>query len=76
MLNSGAGVRLIILLLIGSTPTTRVATCVPEHVRVNLETKLGLGARAFDHAGKACRAKRCPSFRGEHECRLGLLLPL
>ncbi len=36
----------------------RVATGVPEHVRVCLEPKLGLGARPLDHAGEASGGER------------------
>ena len=45
----------------------RVAAGVPQHVRVRLEPQLGLSARTFHHAGKACRAEGCPSLRSEHE---------
>ena len=49
---------------------------VPKHVRVGLEAKPCLLPCTLDHAGEACRAERCPSFRGEHERRLGLLFAL
>ena len=38
----------------------RVATGVPQHVRVRLEPKSGFGARALDHAGETSRLKGTP----------------
>src|SRR6516225_11092521 len=54
----------------------RVATGMPEHVRVELEPKLRLDPCALNHAGEPCRRKGRPALRGEHEGRLGLLLAL
>jgi hypothetical protein len=39
------------------------AAGVPEHVRVNLQPQLGLGARSLDHPGKARRGERCAALR-------------
>ena len=54
----------------------RVAACVPEHVRVRLEGKLGFDPCPLDHAGEPGGAEGRPALRGEHEGRLGLLLAL
>jgi hypothetical protein len=54
----------------------RVATGVPQHVRVRLEPKSGFGARALDHADETSRRKCSAPLRGEHERRSGLLLAL
>ena len=54
----------------------RVAAGVSEHVRMRLETQLGLRACTLDHAGEAGRGKWGATFRGEHEGGLGLLLAL
>jgi hypothetical protein len=54
----------------------RVATGVPQHVRVRLEPKSGFGARALDHAGETSRREWSAPLRGEHERRFGLLLAL
>ena len=52
------------------------AASVPEHVRVRLEPKLCLYARALHHAGKASGAEGCSSLTGEHERGGGVLLAL
>ena len=53
----------------------RVATRMPEHVRMRLEAELGLLSRAFDHPGKTRCGEWRVAFRCEHESRFGLLLP-
>ena len=40
----------------------RIATGMPEHVRVRLEPKFGFGARALDHASEASRRERRAPF--------------
>src|SRR6516225_1827944 len=52
----------------------RVATRMPEHVRMRLEAELGLLSRAFDHPGKTRCGEGRVAFRCEHEGRFGLLL--
>ena len=42
----------------------------------SLEAELGLDTSALHHARKACRRERRPPLAGEHERRLGILLPL
>lgn len=54
----------------------RVATRVPEHMGVRLETQLGLPACPFHHACEACRAEGRTALGGEHKGRLGLLFAL
>ena len=54
----------------------RVATGVPEHVRVCLDRQLGSDARSFNHAGEAGRREWSAALRGEHEGRLRLLFAL
>ena len=48
----------------------------PDDVGVSLEAELGLDTSALHHARKACRRERRPPLAGEHERRLGILLPL
>jgi hypothetical protein len=45
----------------------RIATGMPDHVRVNLKVELGLNARAFDHTGETGGAERRAAFRCEYE---------
>ena len=45
----------------------RVSACVPKHVRVRLEPKLGLDACPLDHAGEPRSAEGCPALRREHK---------
>lgn len=54
----------------------RIATGVPKHVRVGLETQLGLGACPFDHPGEPSSSEWRSPLRGEHEGRLEPLLAL
>ena len=54
----------------------RVATGMPEHVRMRFETKPRLSACALDHAREAGGAERRASLRGKHKGRLGLLFAL
>ena len=49
---------------------------VSQHVGVSLEAQLGLDTSALHHARKACRRERRSPLAGEHERRLGILLPL
>ena len=41
-----------------------------------MKAQLGLDTSALHHARKACRRERRPPLAGEHERRLGILLPL
>jgi len=54
----------------------RKATGVAQHVRMSRKAQLGLDTSALHHARKACRRERRPPLAGEHERRLGILLPL
>ena len=54
----------------------RKATGVAQHVRMGRKAELGLDTSALHHARKACRRERRPPLAGEHERRLGILLPL
>ena len=49
---------------------------VSQHVGVSRKAQLGLDTSALHHARKACRRERRPPLAGEHERRLGILLPL
>ena len=50
------------------------AACVPQHVRLCLEAKLGLHASTLHHASKACRGEGRSALRRDHEGRDGMLL--
>lgn len=39
----------------------RVATGVPQHVRMRLEGQLSLPTCTLDHAGKSCGTEGCPA---------------
>jgi hypothetical protein len=54
----------------------RVATGMPEHVRVRFEAQFGLSPCPLHHAGKASGGEWRPSLRGEHERRLRHLFTL
>jgi signal transduction histidine kinase len=54
----------------------REATGMPQHMGVSLDPQLGLDAGTLHHARKACRGEGRAALRGEHERRLGFLLPL
>src|SRR6516162_7122471 len=53
-----------------------VTTGMPEHVWVRLEPKPSLVSRSLGHAREPCGGEGRSAFRGEHEGRLRLLLPL
>jgi hypothetical protein len=61
-----------IVALVGQRKAARVA----QHVRMSRKAQLGLDTSALHHASKACRRERRPALAGEHERRLGILLPL
>jgi hypothetical protein len=54
----------------------RVAAGMAQHVRMGLKAKTRLAPSPLDHAGEACGAEWCSTFRSEDERRLRLLLAL
>ena len=54
----------------------REAAGVPEHVRVSLEAQFGSLTGALYKPGKPCCGEGRTPLAGEHERRLGILLPL
>jgi hypothetical protein len=54
----------------------RVAARMSQHMRMSLESKLGLNTGALDHSCEARRRERRTALRREHEGGFGILLAL